>query len=41
MTMLPQLTMLGKDKNSSSVYDLQAFLTPEGYIDVANPYEKI
>lgn len=33
--------MLGKDKNSSSVYDLQAFLTPEGFLDVANPYEKI
>jgi hypothetical protein len=39
--MLPQLTMLAKDKNSSSVYDLQAFLTPEGYLTVEDPYEQI
>jgi hypothetical protein len=33
--------MLAKDKNSSSVFDLQAFLSPEGYLNVPYPYEII
>jgi hypothetical protein len=40
MTMLPYLTMLAQDKNSLCFHDLQAYLTPEGYLTV-DPYENI
>lgn len=33
--------MLAKDKNSSSVFDLQAFLSPDGYLIAPDPYESI
>ena len=41
--MSPELTMLALDRNtvSPSLYDLQGRLTPEGYLNFADPYSMI